>query len=87
LNFVLQCLIYIARASIGKFRDDYHISDNREIIENGGSLFGLIELTRAIFTRVGNVYLGLVRTDLNVEEMSEVYDKRVHYRGSLDKIS
>ena len=50
-------------------------------------MFGLIELARAIFTRVRNIYLGLVRTDLNVEKMSEVYDERVHYRGSLDEIS
>ena len=54
-----------------------NVSDNRDIIEKGGSIFGLIELARAIFTRVRNIYLGLVRTDLNVEEMSEIYDERV----------
>ena len=50
-------------------------------------MFGLIELARAIFTRMRNIYLGLVRTDLNVEEMSEVYNERAYYRGSLDEIS
>jgi len=36
---------------------------------------------------VRNIYLGLVRTDLNVKEMSEVYNEHVHYRGSLHEIS